>query len=116
MSPPSPAAAPDNDAAPPMHTIPIADRPRHGTWWNTLMFPLLFNLGILGISSAQVCAVPLLLVPFVGRRLFEGVVDWTKDGFGRLRESCAAMHRRRPPCRTRGTRINPGFDECEGAD
>ena len=66
MAPTAPAAAPDNDAAPPMHTIPIADRPRHGTWWNTLMFPLLFNLGILGISSAQVCAVPLLLVPFVG--------------------------------------------------
>ena len=72
-----------------MHTIPIADRPRHGSWWNTLMFPLLFNLGILGISTAQMCALPLLLIPVVGRRMFGGVVDWTKDGFGRLRESAS---------------------------
>jgi hypothetical protein len=76
-----------------MHTIPIADRPRHGSWWNTLMFPLLFNLGILGISTAQMCALPLLLIPVVGRRMFGGVVDWTKDGFGRLRESASTTQR-----------------------
>jgi hypothetical protein len=79
MSPTTPAEA--------MHTVPIANRPRHGSWWNTIMFPLLFNVGILGLSFAQMCALPLLLVPFVGRRMFEGVIDWSKDGFGRLCES-----------------------------
>lgn len=48
------------------------------------MFPILFNLGILGIASAQACALPLLLIPVVGKRAFMGTVNWTKDGFGRL--------------------------------
>lgn len=51
------------------------------------MFPILFNLGILGIASAQACALPLLLIPVVGKRAFMGTVNWTKDGFGRLRKS-----------------------------
>ena len=71
----------------PLHTIPIVDRPPHGSWWNTIMFPILFNLGILGIASAQACALPLLLIPVVGKRAFMGTVNWTKDGFGRLRKS-----------------------------
>lgn len=80
----TPASSADRRRA--LFSTPITERPRHGTWWNTIAFPLLFNLGMLGINSAQFCALPLLLVPFIGRRCFEGVIDWTKDGFGRLRK------------------------------
>lgn len=67
-----------------MHTIPIADRPPHGPWFSKIFFPLLFNIGSIGINSAQFLAVPLLLIPVVGRRWFEAVIGWTKDGYGRL--------------------------------
>jgi hypothetical protein len=36
-----------------------------------------------------VLALPLLLIPFVGSKAFRSVIDYTKDGYGRLREwSC----------------------------
>ncbi|GMK59947.1 hypothetical protein CspeluHIS016_0901640 [Cutaneotrichosporon spelunceum] len=68
----------------PLYTIPIADRPpRHGCLWSQIVFPLVFNLGILGLNSAQFLCLPLLLLPG-GKRLFNWAIDWTKDGFGRL--------------------------------
>ncbi|WRT67165.1 uncharacterized protein IL334_004131 [Kwoniella shivajii] len=70
----------------PLHTIPIAQRPPHGPWTSKIFFPLIFTLAQLGINSAQFLSVPLLLIPFVGRRLFEAAIDWTKDGYGRLRK------------------------------
>lgn len=69
-----------------MHTIPISDRPPHGPLFSKIFFPLLFDLGIIGIHTTQLCALPLLLIPIWGRKWFEAVIDWTKDGFGRLRE------------------------------
>jgi 1-acyl-sn-glycerol-3-phosphate acyltransferase len=68
----------------PLYTIPIADRPPgHGRLWSKIVFPLVFNLGILGINSAQFLCLLLLLLPG-GRQLYKRAIDWTKDGFGRL--------------------------------
>ncbi|RSH91971.1 hypothetical protein EHS25_009341 [Saitozyma podzolica] len=78
---PSPIFAPDGR---PMYTIPIADRPPHGPLSTKIFFPLFFNLAQLGINSAQFASLPLLLIPFVGRRLYDAAIDWTKDGYGRL--------------------------------
>ncbi|WVQ98757.1 hypothetical protein IAU59_005888 [Kwoniella sp. CBS 9459] len=68
----------------PLYTIPIDQRPPHGPLTSKIFFPLLFNLAQLGINSAQFLMLPLLLIPFAGRRLFAGAVGWTKDGYGRL--------------------------------
>jgi lysocardiolipin and lysophospholipid acyltransferase len=68
----------------PLHTIPIAERPAHGTLFSKLLFPLLFNLGQIGIHLAQLIALPLLLIPVHGQRLFDDAISWTKDGYGRL--------------------------------
>jgi hypothetical protein len=70
----------------PLYTIPIAQRPSHGPLFSKIFFPIVFNLGQLGINSAQFLALPLLLIPIVGRRAFNSVIDYTKDGYGRLRE------------------------------
>jgi len=72
----------------PLYTIPIDQRPRgHGPLFSKILFPLVFNLGQLGINSAQFLALLLLLIPFgIGRRLFDDAIGWTKDGYGRMRE------------------------------
>ncbi|WVQ78295.1 hypothetical protein IAT38_000380 [Cryptococcus sp. DSM 104549] len=70
----------------PLYTVPIADRPPHGPWTSKIFFPLLFNLAQLGINSAQFLMLPLLLIPFAGRRLFDSAIGWTKEGYGRLLE------------------------------
>ena len=70
----------------PLYTIPINDRPPHGPWTSKILFPVIFTLAQLGINSTQFLFVPLLLVPFVGKRLFSSAIGWTKDGYGRLRE------------------------------
>ena len=73
------------NARSPLYTIPIAQRPAHGPLFSKIFFPLFFNLGQLGINSAQFLAVPLLLIPFgIGQKLFRQVIDYTKDGYGRL--------------------------------
>lgn len=72
---------------PPLYTLPIDKRPPgYGPWFSKIVFPIVFNLGILGISSAQFLFLPLLLIPILGRPLFRRAIAWTKDGFGRLRE------------------------------
>ncbi|OCF35476.1 acyltransferase [Kwoniella heveanensis BCC8398] len=68
----------------PLYTIPIDQRPPHGPWTSKIFFPILFNLAQLGINSVQFLFLPLLLIPFAGRRLFESAIGWTKDGYGRL--------------------------------
>ncbi|KIR59988.1 acyltransferase [Cryptococcus bacillisporus CA1873] len=68
----------------PLYTIPINDRPPHGPWTSKIFFPIIFTLAQLAINSAQFLFVPLLLVPFVGKRLFSRAIGWTKDGYGRL--------------------------------
>ena len=79
--------------SPPLYTIPIEQRPPHGPLFSKVFFPLLFNLGQIGINSAQFLALPLLLIPFgVGRRLFDTAVGYTKDGYGRLRECQLQYH------------------------
>lgn len=75
----------------PMYTIPIADRPPHGPLFSKIFFPLLFNFGQIGINSAQILALPLLLIPVFGRGWFEGVIGWTKDGYGRLCRSSLCL-------------------------
>lgn len=75
----------------PLYTIPINDRPPHGPWTSKIFFPIIFTLAQLGINSAQFLFVPLLLVPFVGKRLFSRAIGWTKDGYGRLRECCSTV-------------------------
>lgn len=82
MAPPSP-----ND----IHRVPIAQRPPHGSLFSKIFFPIVFTAAQLGINSAQICALPLLLIPFVGKRLFRSVIDWTKDGYGRLCRSSARL-------------------------
>ncbi|BEI87178.1 hypothetical protein CcaverHIS002_0705240 [Cutaneotrichosporon cavernicola] len=68
----------------PLYTIPIADRPAwHGRLWSRIVFPLVFDLGILGLNSAQFLCLALLLLPG-GKQLYKRAIDWTKDGFGRL--------------------------------
>ncbi|BEJ18203.1 hypothetical protein CspHIS471_0704800 [Cutaneotrichosporon sp. HIS471] len=68
----------------PLYTIPIADRPAwHGRLWSRIVFPLVFNLGILGLNSAQFLCLALLFFPG-GKQLYKRAIDWTKDGFGRL--------------------------------
>jgi lysocardiolipin and lysophospholipid acyltransferase len=67
-----------------MYTIPIADRPPHGPLYSKIFFPILFNFGQIGINSAQILALPLLLIPVFGRKWFDGIIGWTKDGYGRL--------------------------------
>jgi hypothetical protein len=79
---PPKSSKPDKDT--PMYTIPIADRPAHGPLYSKIFFPILFNIGQIGINSAQILALPLLLIPFFGRAWFEGFIGWTKDGYGRL--------------------------------
>jgi hypothetical protein len=72
-------------SSPPLYSIPCSQRPAgYGSWWSKILFPLLFDLGILGINSVQFLFVPLLLVPIIGHDLFRRAIDWTKDGFGRL--------------------------------
>ncbi|WVR05213.1 hypothetical protein IAU60_002225 [Kwoniella sp. DSM 27419] len=68
----------------PLYTIPIESRPPHGPWFSWILFPLVFNLAQLGINSAQFLMLPLLLIPWAGRRLFDAAIGWTKDGYGRL--------------------------------
>lgn len=74
---------------PPLYTIPMVQRPAgHGRLFSKIVFPLIFNLGMLGINSAQFLFLILLLIPGdFGRRLYKRCVDWTKDGFGRLCKS-----------------------------
>jgi len=67
-----------------MYTIPIADRPPHGPLYSKIFFPILFNFGQIGINSAQILALPLLLIPVLGRKWFDEIIGWTKDGYGRL--------------------------------
>jgi hypothetical protein len=74
-----------------MYTIPIADRPPHGPLSTKIFFPLFFNLAQIGLNSAQFASLPLLLIPFVGRRLYDAAIDWTKDGYGRLRECTSGL-------------------------
>ena len=71
----------------PLHTIPIDERPPgHGPLFSKIFFPIAFNLGQIGINSAQFIALPLLLIPFgIGRKLFDDGIGWTKDGYARLR-------------------------------
>lgn len=70
-----------------LHKIPINDRPPGGgPLFSKIFFPLAFDCGIIGTNLIQFCALPLLLIPFVGRGMFEAVIDWTKDSFGRLCE------------------------------
>lgn len=70
-----------------LHTIPIQDRPSHGPIFSKVFFPLVFNLGQIGILTAQLLATPLLLIPFgVGRRCFDAGIGYTKAGYGKLRE------------------------------
>lgn len=71
----------------PMYTIPINERPSHGPWFSAILFPILFTVAQLGINSAQFVFLPLLLVPFVGKKLFRAAIDWTKDGYGRCCQS-----------------------------
>jgi hypothetical protein len=70
----------------PLYRIPIADRPSHGPLFSRILFPLVFNAAQIGLALSQFVALPLLLVPFVGRKTFGRVVDYTKDGYGRLCE------------------------------
>lgn len=85
----SATAVPDDQQptmSPPLYTIPIEQRPRgYGSWFSTILFPIVFDLGILGINSAQGLLLVLLLIPVVGRGWYERAIGWTKDGFGRLR-------------------------------
>ncbi|KAK6902969.1 hypothetical protein I203_108230 [Kwoniella mangroviensis CBS 8507] len=75
----------------PLYTIPIDQRPPHGPLTSKIFFPLIFNLAQLGINSAQFLCLPLLLIPIVGRGWFDSAIGWTKDGYGRLRESISRM-------------------------
>lgn len=68
----------------PLHTIPIASRGAHGPLTTKILFPLVFNLAQLGLFITMLSATPLLLIPVVGRRAFIAVIDYTKDGYGRL--------------------------------
>jgi hypothetical protein len=70
-----------------MYSIPMKQRPPgYGSWWSKIAFPIIFNLGCLGLNSVQFLFLPLLLIPGIGSALFHRAIDWTKDGFGRLRE------------------------------
>nr|ODN88031.1 acyltransferase [Cryptococcus depauperatus CBS 7841] len=68
----------------PLYTIPIVDRHDRGPWTSRIFFPIFFTLGHIGGISAQFMSVPLLLIPLIGRRLFDNVIGWTKDGYARL--------------------------------
>jgi len=70
---------------PPIHTIPISSRGSHGKLSSKILFPLIFNLAQVGLFVTMLSATPLLLLPVVGRRAFVAVVNYTKDGYGRLR-------------------------------
>ncbi|WWC90003.1 uncharacterized protein L201_004933 [Kwoniella dendrophila CBS 6074] len=74
----------------PLYTIPIDQRPPHGPITSKIFFPFIFNFAQLGINSAQFLLLPLLLIPFVGRRLFDSAIAWTKDGYGRLCKSTSS--------------------------
>ncbi|ODN98540.1 acyltransferase [Cryptococcus wingfieldii CBS 7118] len=67
-----------------LYSVPIADRPPHGPLFSKVFFPIFFTLAQIGIGSAQLLFMPLLLVPFVGKRAFTRGIEWTKDGYGRL--------------------------------
>jgi hypothetical protein len=85
--PPKPIESSTTKEKNPMYTIPIIDRPSHGPIYSKIFFPILFNFGQIGINSAQILALPLLLIPLWGRGWFEGFIGWTKDGYGRLCKS-----------------------------
>lgn len=90
--------APSPPATPPLYTIPMDKRPPgYGPWRSKIVFPLVFDLGMLGINSAQFLFLPLLLIPVVGQQLFRRAIAWTKDGFGRLR-TCPPYHHHLYPC------------------
>lgn len=67
----------------PMHQIPIANRPAHGPIASKILFPLLMLCGLVGLAATTFLAAPLLLIPTASK----AIVAYTKDGFGRLRES-----------------------------
>lgn len=74
-------------SAPPLYTIPIHERPPgYGSLFSKVVFPLVFNLGIIGLNSVQFLCLLFKLIPGdTGKRLYRSSIDWTKDGFGRLR-------------------------------
>ena len=74
----------NNGTDAPMYTIPIDKRPPHGPLFSKIFFPILFNIGQIGILTAVLMTVPLLLIPVVGKKWFEAIVGWAKDGYGRL--------------------------------
>ena len=74
----------NNGTDAPMYTIPIDKRPPHGPLFAKIFFPILFNIGQIGILTAVLMTVPLLLIPVVGKKWFETIVAWAKDGYGRL--------------------------------
>lgn len=93
---------------PPVHTIPIDQRPKgYGSLFSKIFFPIIFNLGLIALGSAQFLFLPLLLIPFVGRRLFRRAIDWTKDGFGRLRACPPSVARLLSAMRCGGVRLPP---------
>lgn len=72
----------------PLYTVPIDKRPPgYGPIWSKIVFPIVFNLGILGLNSLQFLCLLFKLIPGdTGKQLYRTSIDWTKDGFGRLRE------------------------------
>lgn len=75
----------------PLYTISIDRRPPgYGPLFSKILFPIVFNLGILGLNSLQFLCLLFKLIPGdTGRRLYRTSIDWTKDGFGRLCEHLA---------------------------
>lgn len=73
----------------PLYTVPIDERPPgHGSLFSKVVFPVVFNLGILGLNSLQFLCLLFKLIPGqTARQLYRSSIDWTKDGFGRLCES-----------------------------
>ena len=72
--------------AQPLHTIPIASRGSHGPLTSKIFFPLIFNIAQICLFATMILATPLLLLPVIGRRSFYAVINYTKDGYGRLRK------------------------------
>jgi lysocardiolipin and lysophospholipid acyltransferase len=77
-----------------MYTIPIDKRPTHGPLFSKIFFPILFNIGQIGLLSTVLMSVPLLLLPVVGKKWFEAIVGWAKDGYGRLCTSPSKFSRK----------------------
>ncbi|CDZ96751.1 Lysophosphatidic acid acyltransferase LPAAT and related acyltransferases [Phaffia rhodozyma] len=72
---------PTSTARSQLWTVPIKDRPKsHGSWFSYIVFPIVFNIGILSINTTQLLCWPLAILPPT-RPLYYKILRSTKSSW-----------------------------------